>query len=442
MTKFISPYFSFPRFEMMSRTFRALEVSPVMQLSRMNFRTKLPLDEMSILQSSKMISRAMSLESSWFTQLGRMSSRMNSLESSWLTQLGRMSSRMGAQENSWFTQSSMKAFRNSQPQFNDLLFSRLSKVAFQGTPPKWKSSSVLQLARLFEVYKSPLEKSLTTQLIGLQKAFGGNAGGSGFSKLFEVSNVLSDRFSVGTVAAKILAVGAAGGFEPALIEAAVRAANLVERGAPDSAESKANGEVFPRSAVADAVAEVDKFVRDTPTGAPEELFGRTVELLAGLSSSIAGRLINASSRLEIGALLNLLNLVVAIVYGQLNYMLAVQGVGNGASDLAKLRAEVKEVGSAQLEEQRKTREALERVLQEMQEKKEGLNYRVVRRTSLWAGRTAKSDVVMELRPGQPVVRIQRHYKWVEVECYDYLSGKTRTGWVLNENLRTVDGDSR
>ncbi|MBN1207929.1 MAG: hypothetical protein JXB05_23905 [Myxococcaceae bacterium] len=263
----------------------------------------------------------------------------------------------------------------------------------------------------------------------------------------KLADEIVDRHSLGSLAARFAAAGAVGGFDAALVEATMAAAELAASSDGDAAAASLVG-ASAQSAVIDAVSAVQSLSRHEAV-TPEEVEQQALAVLREVLARTISQVSDTISRPKAVALLGVLSLTWTVVWSLLTTYWAKQAAAEATQDTTLLRAELRKGNEAQLEELRKGNEAqleelrrshatLERLLENMEHANgKTAFYRVEHQTYLLAERSAGAERLMILHPGQQLMRIRRHYRWLEVECYDYLSGKVARGWVLKEHLRAV-----
>ena len=166
------------------------------------------------------------------------------------------------------------------------------------------------MRQLREMHQSPVGSTLTSQLT-------------------QLGELITSRYSVSGLAAKLAATGIIGGFESALVEAAVSAAELVKNSDADIAGSLADARA--QSAVVDAVAEVELLMRQEATAAPEEFQRQAVAALREIFTKTIDRLGKAISRPEVMALMTLLSFIWSVVWTLVNYQLAKESAAGGGT---------------------------------------------------------------------------------------------------------------
>ena len=243
------------------------------------------------------------------------------------------------------------------------------------------------------------------------------------------------------------------GLDAHLLGQSFAAASLVEahRFQPD-----ALADIRGRSALVDAMFEVDSFLLAHAEGSDDAAWQDTEEQFADLMGRIVATfhafLLKARSAYERESLLNILTFMVALVFGILQTLNT--GVEDAISDqgvaVTSRLDRIEEAETNRTLAQDTTNTQLGRVVEVLESIKGTLSehrqaadaasdrYVVIRAVPLKERRSMKSPTLSTLQPNQVVSLLRRDEKWVEVEYFDYLANETRIGWTMIRHLKRLE----
>ena len=162
----------------------------------------------------------------------------------------------------------------------------------------------------------------------------------------------------------------ASSFDSELIRSAIAASRLME--IPIDAETLASFRA--RSPLVDTIAEVREVTKQTADSSVEEIHNQTIKAIDNLASKIESLASMSRSPQERRSLTQLLALLFAVLtfvvgtaYQDLSYRLAQQAELNNERDMARLQETIEQAAQSQTDENRRAREAIEKIAAQVDE---------------------------------------------------------------------------